>query len=88
MGKKIKEEFEDNQQTKLMQILNLNWEFEMMGMKSNEGVKEHGSRLMSIVKQIKLLGEEFSGQRVVDKLLVTLPERYETKISSLEISQN
>ncbi|CAH9077240.1 unnamed protein product [Cuscuta epithymum] len=81
---KIKEEFEGNQQTKLMQILNLKREFEMMGMKSNEGVKEYGNRLMSIVNQIKLLGGDFSSQRVVDKLLVTLPERYETKISSLE----
>lgn len=81
---KIKEEFEGNQQTKLMKILNFKREFEMMGMKSNEGVKEYGSRLMSIVNQIKLLGGDFSSQRVVDKLLVTLPERYETKISSLE----
>ena len=55
-----------------------------MKMKSTEGVKEYGSRLMSIVNQIKLLGGDFSSQRVVDKLLVTLPERYETKISSLE----
>ncbi|XP_074351735.1 uncharacterized protein LOC141690878 [Apium graveolens] len=81
---KIKEEFEGNQQTKLMQILKLNKEFEIMRMKSNEGVKEYGSRLMSIVNQIKLLGGDFSSQRVVDKLLVTLPERYETKIYSLE----
>ncbi|XP_074335969.1 uncharacterized protein LOC141673135 [Apium graveolens] len=81
---KIKEEFEGNQQIKLMQILNLKREFKMMRMKNNEGVKKYGSRLMSIVNQIKLLGGDFSSQRVVDKLLVTLPERYETKISSLE----
>ncbi|XP_021854466.2 uncharacterized protein [Spinacia oleracea] len=81
---KIKEEFEGNHQTKLMQILNLKREFEMMGMKSSEGVKEYGSRLMSVVNQIKLLGGEFTSQRVVDKILVTLPEKYEGKISSLE----
>lgn len=81
---KIKEEFEGNHQTKLMQILNLKREFEIMRMKSNEGVKEYGSRLMSVVNQIKLLGGEFTSQRVVDKLLVTLPEKYEGKISSLE----
>ena len=40
--------------------------------------------IMSIVNQIKLLGEEFPHQRVVEKLLVSLPERYESKISSLE----
>ena len=46
---KLKEEFEGNSQTKLMQILNLKREFEKMEMKSNEGVKEYGSRLMSVV---------------------------------------
>lgn len=81
---KLKVEFEGNHQTKLMQILNLKREFEMVKMKTSEGVKEYGNRLMSIVNQIKLLGGEFSSQRVVEKLLVTLPERYETKISSLE----
>lgn len=55
-------------------------------MKNNEGVKEYGSRLMSILycNQIKLLNGEFFSQRVVDNLIVTLSERYETKISSLE----
>ena len=69
---KLKEEFEGNTQTKLMQILNLKREFEMMGIKCGEGVKEYGSRLMSICNQIKLLGGEFHDQRVVDKLLVNL----------------
>uniref|UniRef100_A0A803N9Y7 CCHC-type domain-containing protein n=1 Tax=Chenopodium quinoa TaxID=63459 RepID=A0A803N9Y7_CHEQI len=55
-----------------------------MGMKGSEGVKEYGSRLMSIANQIKLVGGEFDNQRVVDKLLVSLPERYETKLSSIE----
>ena len=39
---------------------------------------------MSIVSQIKLFGEGFPTQRFVEKLLISLPEMYESKISSLE----
>jgi hypothetical protein len=37
-----------------------------------------------VVSQIRLLGEDLSDQRVVEKNLVCLPERFEAKISSLE----
>ena len=75
-------------QTKLMQILNLKREFEMLSMKKSESAKEYRCQMMAIVDQIILLGVDFSSQRVVDKLLVTLLHRYETKISSLEDSKN
>lgn len=61
-------------------------------MKKIKDVKEYGSTLMSIVNQIKLLGGEFLHQRVVDKLLLTLSERYEilefllSKISKIDKS--
>ena len=57
-------------------------------MKESESVKEYGSKLMTIVNQIKLLGEDFPTQRIVEKLLVSLSERYESKISSLEDSKD
>ena len=85
---KLKEDFEGNTQTKLMQILNLKKEFEIQKMKESESVKEYGSKLMTIVNQIKLLGEDFPTQRIVEKLLVSLLERYESKISSLEDSKD
>ena len=53
-------------------------------MKDSVSVKEYGSKLMSIINQIKLLGEDFPIQRIVEKLLVSLHERYESKISFLE----
>lgn len=84
----LKEEFEGNDQTKLMQVLNLKREFEMQKMKKGETIKEYVGKLMAIVNQIRLLGETFSNERVVDKILVTVPERYESKISSLEDSKD
>ncbi|XP_020243630.1 uncharacterized protein LOC109821884 [Asparagus officinalis] len=84
----LKEDFKDNDQTKLMQVLNLKREFQMQKMKKGETIKEYVGKLMAIVNKIRLLGEIFLNERVVDKILVTVPERYESKISSLEDSKD
>jgi hypothetical protein len=80
----LKEEFHGNERTIQMQVLNLRREFEMQKMKDSETIRDFSDRLLSIVNKIRLLGEELSDQRVVEKILVTLPERFESKISSLE----
>ncbi|RVX16399.1 hypothetical protein CK203_014416 [Vitis vinifera] len=45
-------------------------------------------KLMEVVKKIRLLGEDLTDQRVVEKVLVSLPKRFESKISSLEDSKD
>ena len=85
---KLKEEFKGNNQPRLIQILNLKKEFEIQKMKEHESVKEYDRKLMSIVNQIKLLGKDFSTRRIMEKLLVSLSEMYESKISSLEDSKD
>ncbi|XP_020214488.1 uncharacterized protein LOC109798576 [Cajanus cajan] len=81
---KLKEEFQGSERTRRMKVLNLRREFEAIKMKESETVKEFSDRLSKVVTQIRLLGEELSDQRVVEKVLVCLPERFESKISSLE----
>ncbi|RVW40801.1 hypothetical protein CK203_080726 [Vitis vinifera] len=44
--------------------------------------------LMEVVNKIWLLGEDLTYQRVVEKVLVSLLERFESKISSLEDSKD
>ena len=71
-----------------MLVLNLRREFEMQKMKETKVVKDYTDRLLMLVNKIMMLGEEFFDTRVVEKLLVTLPERFESKISSLEESKD
>ncbi|XP_031284419.1 uncharacterized protein LOC116143141 [Pistacia vera] len=85
---KLKEEFGGSSQTRNMQVLNLRREFEMLKMQETENVKEYVDRLMNVVNKIKLLGEELTDHRIVEKVLVSLPERFEAKISSLEDSKD
>ncbi|XP_045795365.1 uncharacterized protein LOC123889897 [Trifolium pratense] len=81
---KLKEEFQGSERTKKMQVLNLRREFEALKMKETETVREFSDKISKVVSQIRLLGEDLSDQRVVEKILVCLPERFEAKISSLE----
>ncbi|KAL0453439.1 UNVERIFIED_CONTAM: hypothetical protein Slati_1322000 [Sesamum latifolium] len=40
--------------------------------------------LLDIANQIRLLGSTFNDSRIVEKILVTVPEKFETSISALE----
>ena len=57
-------------------------------MKDSETIKEFSNKLMKVVNQIRLLGEELNNKRVVEKVLVSFPEKFESKISSLEDSRD
>ena len=57
-------------------------------MKETENIKEYSNRLLAIVNKIRLIGEELPDRRIMEKVLVSLPERFEAKISSLEESRD
>ena len=71
-----------------MQVLNLIREFEMLKMKETKTIKDYSDKLLGIVNKVRLLGKDFSDERIMQKILVTLPEKHESKISSLEESMD
>ena len=85
---KLKEEYQGSERTKKMKVLNLIREFEALKMKETESVREFSDKISKVVAQIRLLGEDLSDERVVEKILVCLPEMFEAKISSLEENKN
>ncbi|TYG52132.1 hypothetical protein ES288_D09G003700v1 [Gossypium darwinii] len=84
----LKKEYQGNEKTKNMQVLNLIKEFEMMKMKEIKTIKDCFDKLKGIVNKVRLLGKDFFDDRVMQKILVTLPEKYESKISSLKESKD
>nr|XP_048323417.1 uncharacterized protein LOC125420686 [Ziziphus jujuba var. spinosa] len=84
----LRSEYQGNERTKNMKVLNLIREFEMLKMKETETIKDYSDKLLGIVNKVRLLGKDFSDERIVQKILVTLPEKYESKISSLEESKD
>ena len=80
----LKEEYAGDDRIRSMQVLNLRREFELQRMKESETIKEYSNKLLGIANKIKLLGSDFADSRIVEKILVTVPERYEASIASLE----
>ena len=77
-------EYEGDERIKGMQALNLVREFEMQKMKESETIKEYANKLLSIANKVRLLGSNFFDSRIFEKILVTVPERFEATITSLE----
>ncbi|GKV53769.1 hypothetical protein SLEP1_g60284, partial [Rubroshorea leprosula] len=85
---KLRVEFQGDNKARQMEVLNLKREFALIRMKDAETVKEFSDRLTKVVNKIRLQGEELSDKAVVEKVLVSLPEKFEHKISSLGDSKD
>jgi len=80
----LKAKYEGDERIRGMQVLNLIREFELQRMKESESVKEYSDRLLSIANKVRLLGSVLKDSRIVETLLVTVPERFEATITTLE----
>jgi len=80
----LKKEYEGDERIKGMQVLNLIREFELQRIKDFETIQDYSDKLLNIANNVRLLGSEFSDSRIVEKNLVTVPERYEVTSTTLE----
>nr|KYP68754.1 hypothetical protein KK1_022395 [Cajanus cajan] len=53
-------------------------------MKETETIKQYSDKLLSNANKVRLLGTQFFDSRIVEKIPVTIPERYEVSIAALE----
>ncbi|GAV84880.1 DUF4219 domain-containing protein/UBN2 domain-containing protein [Cephalotus follicularis] len=80
----LKAEYQGDEKIRSMKGLNLITEFTRLQMKESETIKEYSDKLISIANQARVLGTDLSDNRLVQKILVSLPERFEATIASLE----
>jgi hypothetical protein len=85
---KLKAEFHGDEKSRKMQILNLRRQFEGLKMKETETIKDFSSQISKLVNQVRFLGEDFPDSRIVEKVLVSLSEKFEHKICFLEDSND
>ncbi|KAJ6732982.1 ZINC FINGER CCHC-TYPE-RELATED [Salix koriyanagi] len=83
---KLQVEFEGSSRDKTVKLLAFKREFELMKMRDQESVKAYSGRLMNVVNQMRLLGETFEDHKIVEKLMMSVPEKFEAKISAIEES--
>ncbi|XP_047252283.1 uncharacterized protein LOC124887135 [Capsicum annuum] len=80
----LKTEYEGDKRIRGIQVLNLVCEFELQRIKESETIKEYSDRLLNLANRIRLLGSAFNDSRIVEKILVTAPKRFEATITTLE----
>lgn len=71
-----------------MQVLKLKREFESLNMWEDETISMYADQISLIINNIRLLGEEYTDKKIMEKVLVTLLKSYESKIFSLEESKD
>ena len=47
-------------------------------------LKDYFSRIMEVVNQMKTYGESITNQRIVEKILISLPEKYNPIVAVIE----
>ena len=66
----------------------LHTQFETLRMEENECFSDFEIRLMDIVNQSHQLGDPYSDRRIKQKIMRSLPERFEYKVMTLEENSN
>ncbi|GLT44469.1 hypothetical protein SLA2020_183630 [Shorea laevis] len=84
----LQKEFEGDNRVKDNNLLTLKRQFEMLTMKETKTVHQYSTKLIDIINQIKLQGEDFLDKRVIDKIMVSVLDKFESKISTIEESND
>ncbi|KAL6317771.1 hypothetical protein AAG906_030525 [Vitis piasezkii] len=80
----LQQEFQGDKRTWSVKFQALRRELKNMKMKENETLNEFSSKFMELVNQMKSYGEEISDKRIVEKLLINLPYKYDTIVVVIE----
>ena len=82
----LKRRFEGSERVKSVKLLTLKREFENLKMKDSETVKDYSSKLSELVNQMRLYGDVVEDYKVVEKMLVSLLDKFEAKVAAIEES--
>jgi hypothetical protein len=81
---KLKVIYEGDNKVKETKLQTYRTQFENLKMKEEENIDEYLQRVDEIVNSIRALGEELKDKPIVQKILRSLPMRYDAKIYTLE----
>ncbi|CAL2234947.1 unnamed protein product [Prunus armeniaca] len=84
----LKQEFRGDKQVRSVKLQGLRREFEYTRMKDSESFSSYVAKLFDLINQMKSYGEELTKERVVQKLLISLPRSYDSICSVIEHSKD
>nr|UBX54620.1 transposon Pol polyprotein [Lupinus angustifolius] len=80
----LKEEFHGNDKVRTIKLQTLRREFELLKMKESETIKDYYSKIKEIVNQMKAYGENIIDKRIVEKILISIPQKYDSIVTTVE----
>lgn len=84
----MKKKFKGNARVKRAHLQALRREFEILEMKTSEGVTEYFSRVMTVANKMRIYGEDMPDVKVVEKILRFLTESFNYVLCSIEESKD
>ncbi|XP_049936006.1 retrovirus-related Pol polyprotein from transposon TNT 1-94 [Nymphaea colorata] len=84
----LKQKFHGDKKITTVKLQILRREFETFCMKTGESVQNYFSRLSTIVNQMKSFGEAITEQKVVEKVLRSLPSKFDHVVTAIEESKD
>jgi hypothetical protein len=79
----LKSSYQGNDRVKIVKLQTLRTQFETLRMIESENVDQFMTRVMGIVNQIRLIGETITNQRIVEKILKSLPQKFEMVVTTI-----
>ncbi|KAL5558129.1 hypothetical protein UlMin_034342 [Ulmus minor] len=84
----LQEEFQGSKKVRVVKLQSFRRDFENLKMKDNETAKDYYSRIKELVNQMKAYGENITDKKIVEKILISCTEKYDSVISTIEESKD
>ncbi|XP_058211420.1 uncharacterized protein LOC131323584 [Rhododendron vialii] len=81
-------EHRGNLKVKTIKLQSLRRDYENFKMKDSELLNDYFSRLMDVVNQMKTYGEDVATQKIVEKILINLPKKFDPIVAIIENTQD
>ncbi|XP_058223045.1 uncharacterized protein LOC131332766 [Rhododendron vialii] len=80
----LKEEFQGNEKVVSIKLQSMWRDFDNLSMKESECIRDFFSKVAEIVNQIKSHGEAIQDKKVVEKILRSLPPKFDHCVAAIE----
>ncbi|KAM1525292.1 hypothetical protein ACFX10_009773 [Malus domestica] len=84
----LMQEFHGDKQVRSVKLQSLRREFEYTRMRDDESLPAYLTKLFDLINQMRSYGEELSRERIVQKMLISLPSVYDPICSVIEHSRD
>ncbi|XP_073152109.1 uncharacterized protein [Henckelia pumila] len=84
----LKMEFQGSEKVISIKFQSLWRDFDTLAMKDNEEIRTFISRVVEIINQIKSYGDTIEDKKIVEKVLWSLPQKFEHVVAAIEESKD